>query len=255
MTEAGPPSPVSVRAVAIGLFLAVAINFVMLYNDYYLSNTLLILNHFPMVAMALLLVLVAGNAVLRRIPGAVPLRPGEMLLIWSMLAIGGGIGSTGFARCIIGFMASPAYYATPSNDYAEFLVKPLPAWAVVSKDSDSTALRWYFEGLPRGQRIPWGAWLVPLSAWIGFFVASYCMMFALTSLLYRQWADRERLTFPIAYVPEAVAAEPARGKVLNTFLRSRMTWTGVAVPILIFALNGARAYVPSLPEVPLHFGT
>ncbi len=249
-----PPSPVTTRAVVLGLFLGVGINLVMLYNDYYLQNTPLILNHMPTAGMAVLLGLVAVNTVLRRWPGAA-FAPGEMLLVWCTVAIAGGIGATGFARCIIGFMASPAYLATPANEYGKYLVGPLPAWAVVSKDPDSPALRWYFEGLPRDQAIPWGRWAAPLAAWIGFFTAGYCVMFALTSLLYRQWADRERLTFPIVVVPLELARAPEPGRRVNAFLRDRVMWLGAAVPIAVFAWNGLKTYVPALPQLNLHYGT
>jgi len=252
--DTGEPSPITARAVAIGLFLGLVINCVMLYNDYYLLNTPLILNHLPTAAMAVLLALVALNPLLRRSRWGA-FQPGEMLLIWCLVAIAGGIGATGFARCIIGFMASPAYLATPSNDFAEYLVGPLPGWAVVSKDPDSTALRWYFEGLPRGGHIPWGAWLPPLAAWIAFFVAGYCVMFALVSLLYRQWADRERLTFPIVVVPLELARAPEPGRLVNAFLRDRVMWLGAAIPVLVFGWDGLRTYLPALPLINLHYST
>lgn len=248
------PSPVTARAVAIGLFLGVGFNLIMLYNDYYLGNTLLSLNHFPSIGIALLLFMAGANVFLRRWPGAA-FTAGEMLLIYCVVALSVGIGATGFARCIIGFMASPAYFATPSNDYVQYLVAHMPEWAVVSNDPDSTALKWYFEGLPRGQRIPWEEWVVPLAAWIGFFVASYCVMYAFTSLLYRQWADRERLTFPLIYVPIELARAPGQGRLVNDFLRSRAMWIGAAIPILVFAVNGIRNYFPAVPLVPLNFGT
>lgn len=252
--DTGEPSPITTRAVTIGLFLGLAINLVMLYNDYYLLNTPLILNHMPMAGMAVLLGLVALNPLLRRWSRS-PFSSGEMLLIWCLVAISGGIGATGFARCIIGFMASPAYLATPSNEYAQYLVGPLPGWAVVSKDPDSTALRWYFEGLPRGERIPWGPWIAPLAAWTAFFVAGYCVMFALVSLLYRQWSDRERLTFPTVVVPLELAREPEPGRLVNAFLRNRVMWLGAAVPMLVFGWNGLKTYLPALPQINLHYST
>lgn len=247
------PSPVTPRAVAIGMFLGIAVNLVMLFNDYYLHNTVLVLNHFPTVSMAVLLAMVLINIPLRPLGRAIS--AGEMALVWCLVSIAGGIGSTGFARCIIGFMASPAYFATPSNEYVEHFVRHLPAWAVVSKDPDSNALRWYFEGLPRGQALPWGPWLLPLAAWIGFFVASYAVMFAFTALLYRQWAVRERLTFPIVLLPFEVSRDPKPGRRFNEFLTSPVMWIGAAVPILIYGWNGARSYLPNLPELPLHYGT
>ncbi len=251
--DASDPSPVTPRAVAIGLFLGLAVNLVMLFNDYYLDNTPLVLNHFPAVSMAALLVLVLVNIPLRR--RGLAFTPGELALVWCMVSIAGGIGSTGFARCIIGFIASPAYFATASNDYVEYLVRHIPDWAVVSRDPDDPVLRWYFEGLPRGAALPWRRWLVPLAAWSGFFTASYCVMFALTALLYRQWAVRERLTFPIVLVPLEVSRDPQPGRRLNEFLVNPVMWAGALVPILVFAWNGTRTYLPNLPEIPLHWGT
>lgn len=246
-------SPVTVRAVAIGLFLVVGINLVMLYNDYYLRNTPLILNHLPTAGTAVILALVlVANVALR---GRRVLSQGEVLLIWSMVALGGGVGSTGFWRGVAGFMASPAYYATPSNEYATYLVAHLPDWMVVSKDPDSKVLRWYFEGLPRGQSIPWGAWIVPILGWGAFGLSMYAFMFAATSLFYRQWAERERLTFPIVQLPVELTRPAEPGHRVNAFFRSRLVWCGAAVPILVYGNNGLRSYVPGLPQIPLDWGT
>ena len=90
--------------------------------------------------------------------------------------------------------------------------------------------------------------MVPLTVWIGFFVAMYAVMFALTSLLYRQWAERERLTFPIVFAPIAMAEAPRPGHRVNDFLGNWMTWLGALVPIVIFAWNGLKSYVPALPR-------
>jgi hypothetical protein len=77
-----PSAPVTARAVALGLFLAVLLNLVMCYSDMHLKNTLLIGNHFPTAGMIVLLGFVLGvNAAARRWWPAAAFAQGELLLV------------------------------------------------------------------------------------------------------------------------------------------------------------------------------
>jgi len=244
---------VTARSIALGLFLGVLINLFLLYNDYYLRNTPFIFSQLPVAGMAVLMGCVLANAAARRIRGRPWLSRGEMLLIWAMIGVAGGIGSTGFGRAVTGFAASPAYFATGANEYAKYLLPSLPDWMLVSKDPDSKVLKWYMEGLPRDQHIPWGPWIVPMLAWSAFAVALFAVMFAFTALFYRRWTEQERLTFPIVYLPLEMTAEPRRGRLLNDFLGNPVTWVGAALPIVAHAVNGLKSYVPALPAIPLRW--
>jgi len=244
---------VTVRSVSIGLFLGILINLFLLYNDYYLRNTPFIFSQLPVAGMAVLMGFVLVNAASRRVRGREWLSRGELLLIWAMIGVAGGIGSTGFGRAVTGFAASPAYFATGANEYAKYLLPSLPDWMLVSKDPDSKVLKWYMEGLPRDQHIPWGPWIVPMLAWGSFALALFAVMFAFTALFYRRWAEAERLTFPITYLPLEMTAEPRRGRLLNDFLRNPVTWLGAALPIAAHAVNGLRSYIPALPEIPMRW--
>jgi len=227
----------------------------MLYNDYYLRNTPLILTQLPTAGMTILLLLVGVNAVMRRTGRRGALSPGEMMLIWAMIGVGGGIGSTGFGRAVPGYIASPAYHTTATNEFTKYLLGNLPDWMILSKDPESKAVRWFHEGLPHGESIPWGMWLRPLAAWSAFIMALWAASFALVSIFYRQWADRERLTFPIVYLPVEAVREPGEGHVFNDFLRSRVVWLGAAIPIVVFAVNGLRTYYPAIPEIRTRWDT
>jgi len=243
------------RAIGIGLFCAVMINLVMLYSDYYVDNTPLILNHFPTAGMAVLMLLIVINAVWRRWGSPSRFSQGELLLIWSMIGVAGGIGATGFGRAVPGFAAGPAYFATGTNGYEVYLLAHLPDWMVVSKDPASKAVQWYFEGLPRDQSIPWGAWVVPMAAWAAFAGCLYCVMFAFSSMFLQQWSERERLTFPIIYLPLEMTREAPPGRLFNDFLRNPAVWMGAAIPILLYAVNGLKTYFPAIPEIPTQWGT
>ncbi len=241
------------RAVCLGLLCAVAMNLVMNYNDYYLRNTLLMGNHLPTAGVGVLLAMILGfNAF---VPARMRFGQGELLLVWGMIGVAGGIGASGLMRYLPGWLVGPAYYATNANGYDTYLLPHLPAWMVVTRDPNSSAARWFFEGLPKDRSIPWGLWLRPLAVWSAFALLLYGAMFALTSLFFRQWADRERLIFPIVYLPLEMTREPAEGRRLNAFLTTPTVWLGAAVPILVLGVNGLRSYYPALPAIQLGWST
>jgi len=242
---------VTARAVCIGLFCGVLLNLVMLYNDYYLHNTPLVLNHMPTAGMAVLIVLLAGNTVVRKVRGGGGLARGELLLVWAMVSIAGGIGATGFGRGVPGFAAGPAYFATAANEYGRYVADALPGWMVVTKDPDSRALRWYFEGLPRNANLPWSEWLGPLLAWGAFGLAMYAVMFGFTAVFQLRWVREERLTFPLTVLPLEMTRDPAPGRLVNDFLGNPVAWAGAAVPVLVYLVNGLGTYWTGLPRIPL----
>ncbi len=253
--HSGPPaSPITPRAVCLGLGVGVLVNLAMGYNDWYLRNTLLIGNHFPYIAIALLVLLAVGvNGGLRRWVRLEPFSPGELMLIWAMVGIAGGIGSAGLLRYFPSYVTAPAFYATSGNDYATYLLPHLKDWMVVSRDPDSTANRWFMEGLSRGQAIPWKAWATPMVAWFGFMAMLYAVNLAMVSVFFHQWSVRERLIFPAVQVPAMIAEAAPPGRFLNSFFANRLTWAGIAIPLLIWGWNGAVPYRPELPRIPMNW--
>lgn len=246
-------SPVTARAVCLGLLAALMINLIMNYNDYYLMNSLLIGNHFPVISITAMFVLVVGGNAAARKLGWRALGSGELLLIWGMIGVAGGICAAGMMRYFPSWMVNPAYYASSGNDFGKFILDYLPDWMVVSRDPNSKAVRWFMEGLPHGESIPWGVWVRPMAAWGGFALLLYASNFALVSVLFQQWSARERLIFPAVQLPLALAAEPPAGRVLNEFLANRLTWWGAAIPCVLWGLNGLAAYFPTLPVIPTAF--
>jgi hypothetical protein len=96
--DAAAASPVTARAVAIGGFASLLILLAMAYNDYYLRNSLLIGNHFPPISIALMMILALGVNPLLRWTGRTPLAPAELLLVWGMVGVSGGICAAGIMR-------------------------------------------------------------------------------------------------------------------------------------------------------------
>jgi hypothetical protein len=245
-------SPVTVRAVCLGLFFGALIDLSVAYNDDVLYNTLLVGTHLPLIATAIVLALILGfngfAARWLRVPG---LATGELLLIWAIMGVMGGIAGSGLMRYLGPWMAVPAYYSNSANEWDVNVLKFLPDWMVLSRDQGNTAVKWYMEGLPRGESIPWGAWAVPMAAWGGFMLLLYAACFCLVSLFYRHWAVSERLVFPLVQLPVLMAGAPEPGRRFNAFFRDPLTWVGIAIPTVIWGINGLSSYYPGVPVIPM----
>jgi len=243
--------PITPRSVGIALFASVVICLLSAYNDCYLRNTYFIGNHFPVTPTAFIVILVVGfNLGVRRFLRVRGFSSGELLLVWAVMGLAGSLSAYAFSGYFPSFVVAPAYLANKSNEWSKYVLDNMPSWMVVSKDPNSTALRWFMEGLPKGERVPWEAWAGPLIGWGGFALLLYASNFALCSLFFRQWSRNERLVFPIVQVPVEVAREPERDGILNSFFRNPVTWVGIAIPVLVWGLRGLRAYYPALPNVP-----
>ncbi len=249
-------SPLTARAICLGMFSSIIVNLVMAYNDYYLYNSLLVGNHFPVISLVIVVLLVmAGNTAAKRWFGVDGLSSGEILLIWSMLGVAGGIGAAGIMRYFPSWVVAPTYYATAANEQDIYIMKFLPEWMLVSKDPDSNAVKWFMEGLPAGERIPWGEWVMPMATWFTFTLLMFGSNFALVSVFFQQWSVRERLIFPLVHLPLELSREAPKGKLLNEFLSNRLTWIGVAIPCLIWGINGLETYFPGVPQIPVAWPT
>jgi len=98
---------------------------------------------------------------------------GELVLIWGMIGVAGGIAGSGLMRYLAPWLAVPRYYATAVNEYDSTVVRHLPGRMMLGKDAADPAMRWFMEGLPKGERIPWASWTIPLAAWLGFVLLMY----------------------------------------------------------------------------------
>ena len=113
------------------------------------------------------------------------------------------------------------------------------------------AIKYFFEGLPQGQRIPWEHWVRPLLAWCSFIIAIYLMMIAIMSIIRRQWVDYDRLTFPLLQLPLDMTEEGRDGSIFNAFLKSPLMWLGFSIPFIIFSTNALNHYFPFVPPIQL----
>ena len=171
--------------------------------EYVIHASRMQLAHFPLALFATFLLIVLVNGVVRRASPCHALGEAELLTILAIGFVGTVIPTSGITGFLMGILASIYYFATPENQWSTYLHPTMPGWAVPSNEHN--AMTWFYEGLPSGQTIPYGAWLGPLFWWLLFLVALGGMCFCTSVILRRQWVRNERLLYPLASVGATLA--------------------------------------------------
>ncbi len=86
--------------------------------------------------------------------------------------------------------------------------------------------------------IPWLQWWRPLSRWGLLIGVTYLVLLCLNVLVFRQWAHHEKLTFPLADLPESIAGlnDPSPGRIPRLFTDGAF-WTGLAISASVLSWN------------------
>lgn len=213
------------------------------YNDYYIGGTYVANHHVPVVASVVLALIAAViNPLLARLRQPSALSRLELAAAWIVLAVPSGIASSGLMRFLIPVLPAVRYYATPANRFEELLWPVYPPWLV---PTDEAAIRAFYEGAA-GPMWPLArAWLAPALTWSAIMLLAWWLMFAAATILRRQWCDHERMSFPHVYLPLEII-NSSRG--LDDFFSSRLTWIGIALPVVLYGLIGLHEFIPSVPK-------
>ena len=162
---------VSLRSVAIGGAAALFIGVSLPYTNMVIKGGLLAHNHNAPAALFVFFLFVGlvhtATAAIKR---GWSYTRSELTTIYVMALVATAIPTIGFSEYLLPIIAGFTYYATPENNWQATFQPLLPSWAV---PQDDVAVRHFFEGLPDGLPLPWGAWLEPLLWWVVFILAVY----------------------------------------------------------------------------------
>jgi len=201
--------------------------------------------------MPFVVIILVGNPVLRMLRPQWALRPEELLIIFAMGLIGAIFPGLGLGSFLIGIIAAPYYYASPENQWADYLHPYIPSW-IAPTDLDS--VRAVFEGLAPGQAVPYDAWFAPAFWWFLFIAALFVASLSGLVILRKQWVVRERLSYPLAEMPLELIRDTEEGRWFPTFVRNRLFWIGFSVPMVIVLWNAITYFYPEFPAIPLMRG-
>jgi hypothetical protein len=198
-----PPAPASValrpRAVFIALPLIVLDAFWIIQaekvnNGPYFTTVSLFAN-----VLFLLTALLALNGLVRRCAPRQALSQAELLLVYTMVAVGAALVGHDMLPGLVQMMGHPFRFSTPANGWMDRFGAYLPRALMVS---DTAALAGYYQGhaslyAPHNLR----AWALPVALWTAFTVVLFWCLMCLNVLMRKGWQDRERLPFPIVEIP------------------------------------------------------
>lgn len=171
----------------------------------------------------------------------------ELVVVYIMLIVASAIPTMGLSEYLLPILSSAFYYATPENDWASLIQPYIKDWMV---PQDMEAIKLFYEGAPKGYKIPWDVWLKPLMYWGVLLAAVYMVMISIMVVLRKQWVERERLVYPLVQLPQEMVRQE-EGGALNPFFRNPATWVGFALPMIIGSMNALHKYYYFLPSINL----
>ena len=255
------PRAVTWRSVLLGLGGVVLINALVPYNDYVLENTFLIGNFLPIGVLLLVLALVlCVNAPLRRFAPSLSIREAELAVIMGMMLVGCAVPSSGLMRYLPSSIVGIYANAVNRPDYAALVASAhVPSWLLPTHVGDSPAdignsdvFKYFYTRSPDGN-VPYGAWIRPMLTWGAFIGLLWGMLVCLGVIVRRQWAENERLAFPLAMVYESLIQAPPPGRALNELFSARSFWIAAISVFVLHGLNSLHVYIADVPEIPLGY--
>jgi hypothetical protein len=241
---------VTLRAVAVGALLCAAMTAGEPFGVLVVHGSALCADFSTGGAIFLFFLLIfVANGSLRRLAPRLGLATGELVTVYAMLVAAAAIPSWGFTMNLMGLIGGVHYHTSPENRWSQLILPHLKPWVT---PTDEGAIRWFFEGLPPGEALPWRAWVVPLAMWGTFILAVYLVMICIVALLQRQWIEHERLAFPLAQLPLEMATMDSPRAAWPSLFRSKAMWFGFALPALVLSYNGIQKYAPGMPPLELN---
>ncbi|HAZ63823.1 MAG TPA: hypothetical protein DCZ72_09495 [Armatimonadetes bacterium] len=234
-----PPLMIRARAIVLGLLLVpvnawwVAIMEAAKYTGHPTTYSL----YFNCVLW--LLALTVFSRLLNRLRPGLGLNRAELLLVYFMLGLGSALAGHDQAQALLSVILYPTQRATPENGWQDLFIRYLHPSLFISQ---KTTLKALFEGHSTLWRPDVFSGLAKPLFWWGLFTMALLGSFAsLSVILRRQWADHEKLTFPLVMLPLEMTQTD------GGLWRNPLMWAGFALPFLINLVNNLHQIYPSLP--------
>lgn len=197
------------------------------------------LSVFPHVLFILLLLIVASGWV-GRIRPAWRLRPAEMLAIYFLTLMAAVMSAHDTIEVLVPILSYPFRYATAANRWAADIVPHLPPWLMVS--NPAAVERYWIGGADLWSSGDLAVWARPAILWTMFLAGLVLSGACINALLRKQWADHERLAYPLVQLPMELV-EPRQ-----PLWTDRLFMLGFSLAVLHDTWFGFHSLWPSIPE-------
>ncbi len=246
-----PPRRFTVRSFVVGAALSFFISIAAPYSDAMIMGSWMAGAFSTGGALFLLFILVAIlNPLLKLIKRGIEFEATELVTIYIMMIVASSIVAVGLTEHLLPAIVGVYYFATPENDWVNLIHPYIPDWI---SPRDPEYINYFYEGLPRGEAIPWGIWIGPLLYWSSFAIALYFVMICMMVILRRQWVERERVIYPFAQTPMEMIGDDKSGY-FAPFFKNPVMWLGFAIPFVIDSVRALHGYYPFIPDIRIGVG-
>lgn len=262
-----PPASVGMmglttRAVALGLVAVLVTVWIVSYAELVYGDSSQIMIGYlqiPPIAVFLLFLFTGINFAVRRFSPGRELRSAELATVYAMMLPAAMVASHGMLQRVLPVMVAGNYFATRANDWRDIFFNHTPSWIIpwnpAGPPRQPIALE-FFEGLRRGQTLPWQPWIRPVAVWFLLMALVYGAFLCMATILRKQWVESERLSFPLVQLPlEMIGSTRGADDTLSrptSFFANKLAWAGFAVPFLVYNINGLHNIYPTLPSFNLY---
>ncbi|MFP4056446.1 MAG: DUF6785 family protein [Candidatus Brocadiia bacterium] len=238
----------TIRSVLVGLVLALGLNLAAPYVGLVVHSQFLATSYFPVgLGVTFFVAVLGANGLVRAARPRWALRYGELAVVFVMAAVASTMPTHGISGKLLSFISAPHYLASPENRWGAHVIPYLPRWAVVESGAP---LRWFYEGLPPGESVPWSAWAGPLLWWVAFLGAAWFACLCVICILRRQWMEHERLAYPLAEMATALIRRSEGGATAGGSRRPWVFWLGFGLAAGTLGWNAVGYFVEGWPAFP-----
>lgn len=242
------PRAVTLKAFLIGAILCAILALIEPYGVHIIGGSPLCADFHTGGALFMFFILIfIVNSIWKLLHKRSSLSSQELIIVYIMMIVACSIISWGFVLNLIPILAGIYYYANDINQWAQIIHPHIPSWLV---PQGKDVIDNFYQGLPRGASVPWGAWIKPLCFWTIFILAAYFLMIALIVMLRKPWIREERLLFPLTQLPLTMS-EYTNSSVFPPLFKNPLFWIGMAIPFIIYSLSALHSYFPAFPELLL----
>lgn len=189
-----------------------------------------------------LAVIIPINLFIRSISRPLALNQKELLVIYVMVTMSSAVASHDNLQVLIPMIGHPFWFDTAENEWRELFWEHIPEWLSIR---DRDILSGYYEGQTSFYNVDYiKAWIKPALPWIAFETALLWVMICLSSIIRKQWIEREKLAYPIIQLP----MEMTRNYGIN-FFRNKVFWIAFVIVSVIDIVNGLNYLYPSVPLI------
>ncbi len=246
LVAAPPRGGVSFRSLFFGLLFSIVAVVIVSYAELVVKEIQIAICQFNPAGLGLLFLLVVVNGVLSRLLRKTFMTPSEVLIVYTMTVLAAMVASRGLMEKLLPALVAVNYFANVQNRWKEAFFSDTPRWLVPFDPEGpeaQTVARLFYEG-SKGS-IPWQEWMAPLFAWSIVIGAVWAVFLSIAALYRRQWADHEKLNFPLTQ-PALQLMEPVS---FSRLLTNRLAWWGFFLSGFVFFLNGLHTLYPVVPEI------